>query len=271
MLGILARVKKMFLSEKKDKATLLEYLAGSHKQEVMDANAYNMIRGVLNISEMQVRDCMVPRAQMTVIDKELPPEKFMATIIESKHSRFPVIHKNKDQVLGILLAKDLLHYAFKTRKKDEVFDIMQLAHKANFVPESKRLDHLLHEFQRKHSHMAIVVDEYGGVSGLVTIEDLIEPIVGDIEDEYYEQESNEHIKAISDSTFVVKALMPIVDFNEHFSSTLDDKLFDTIGGLVAQRFACIPKIGERVLIDQLKFTVLHSDKRRLYLLEVERL
>jgi magnesium and cobalt transporter len=259
-------LKKMFLPQKKTKAKLIEHVALYQKKDVIDNNAFNMIKGVLNVSEMQVRDCMVPRAQMVVIDKDLPPEQFISTIISSKHSRFPVISKTKDQVIGVLLAKDLLSYTFK--KRDKVFDIMKLCRKANFVPESKHLDSLLHEFQSKHAHMAIVIDEYGGVSGLVTIEDLIEPIVGDIEDEYYEQESEGHVKSVSDKKFIIKALMTIENFNQHFSVNLDNKLFDTIGGFLSQRFGCIPKIGQSIKIDAIKFTILHSDKRRVYLIEV---
>lgn len=224
-----------------------------------------MIEGVLAVGGMQVRDIMVPRAQMVVVSEDEPPEDFVGAVIESGHSRFPVIGDNRDEVIGILLAKDLLaHFASGDRNRFALEDVMR---PAVFIPESKRLNVLLREFRSSRNHMAIVVDEYGGVAGLVTIEDVLEQIVGDIDDEH-DVDEDVSIRALGDGAHSVQALTPIEDFNEHFGTTLSDEEFDTIGGLVVNAFGHLPQQGESKDIAGLRFEVVRADGRRVHLLRV---
>jgi magnesium and cobalt transporter len=237
----------------------------SYERNLLDADALAMIEGVLQVSEMQARDIMVPRAQMDVIDIRESPDQFIPTVIQTGHSRFPVFGENKDDVIGILLAKDLLrHYA-----GEEEFNVRDMLRPAVFIPGSKPLNVLLKEFRKNRNHMAMVVDEYGGVAGLVTIEDVIEQIVGDIEDEYDFDDVEDNIVPEKGGQYRVKALTEIADFNNAFGTQYDGQ-FDTIGGLVLSRFGRVPKRGEQLSFDGLNFRVLRSDSRRLHLLQVAR-
>ena len=251
--------------EPRDRDELVEELREASARGLLDADALAMIEGVLGVADLQVRDIMVPRSQMVVLDRDEPIEKLLTAIVESGHSRFPVIGEDRDQVVGLLLAKDLLrHFAEPTRA---AFDIRELLRPAVFVPESKRLNVLLKEFRVSRNHMAIVVDEYGGVSGLVTIEDVIEEIVGEIADEY-DIEEDQTIRREGERQFAVHALARIEDFNEYFGTHFSDEEFDTIGGLVMHQFGRLPRRGETVTIDGLEFRVLRSDRRRIDLLRV---
>jgi magnesium and cobalt transporter len=224
-----------------------------------------MIEGVLQVSEMTVRDIMIPRAQMDVISQDDDPETFMPLVLETKHSRFPVIGESKDDVVGILLAKELLNYY----ADPETFNLRDMLRPAVFVPESKRLNVLLREFRANRNHIAIVVDEYGGVSGLVTIEDVLEQIVGDIEDEYDYDEGEDNVIAEAPGRYRVKAQTEIADFNERLGTSFPDDEFDTVGGLVLRAFGRLPKRGESTTIDGLRFRVVRADSRRLHTLHVE--
>jgi magnesium and cobalt transporter len=221
----------------------------------------------MQVSEMQTRDVMIPRSQMDMVDVEDEPEAFIPLVIETAHSRFPVYEGGKDNVIGILLAKDMLRYY---ANKDE-FDMRDMLRPAVFVPESKRLNVLLREFKENRNHIAIVVDEYGGVAGLVTIEDVLEQIVGDIEDEYDFDETEDNILPDKSGRFRVKAVTEIEDFNEHFGSKFSDDDFDTVGGVVVNQFGRVPKRGEAVTFDGYKFTVLRADSRKVHSMIVEKL
>lgn len=251
--------------EPRDRAELTDDLREAGGRGLIDADALTMIEGVLGVADLQVRDIMVPRSQMVVLDRNDTPEKVLPVIVESGHSRFPVIGEDRDQVVGLLLAKDLLRY-FSEGGRDN-FDMRDLLRPTVFVPESKRLNVLLKEFRVSRNHMAVVVDEYGGVSGLVTIEDVIEEIVGDIADEY-DIEEDQTIRRESERQFAVHALARIEDFNEYFGTSFSDEEFDTIGGLVMHQFGRLPKRGEAVTIGGIEFKVLRSDRRRIDLLRV---
>lgn len=261
----LERLGQLLLREPQDSEQLFEQLRLAAQKNLLNPQALAMIEGVLQVSEMQVRDIMVPRSQMVVVQQDTTPQEILPIIIESAHSRFPVIGENKDEVVGILLAKDFL--AYNIHRPELQFDFKKIVRPAVFVPESKRLDTLLQEFRINRNHMAIVVDEYGGVAGLITIEDVLEQIVGDIEDEYDEDDET-FIRKHSDSQYIVKALTPIEDFNEYFGATFSDEEFDTIGGLVMKSLGHLPKRGESVVIDNFRFKVVHADNRRVHLLRV---
>lgn len=264
----LERLSDMLLREPQDKEQLIHLLRDAAQRQVLDANALAMIEGVLQVSSKQVRDIMIPRSQMIVISEEEPLEKFLPTIIESEHSRYPVIGENRDEVIGILLAKDLLGVILN-RDSQSKFNLREILRVAVFVPESKRLDVLLHEFRISRNHMAIVVDEYGGVAGLVTIEDVLEEIVGDIADEY-DIDEEPFIKKVNDKQFAVKALTPLEKFNEYFNSNFEEDC-DTIGGLLMQNFGHVPKLGETLKLENLEFKVIGADDRRIRTLQVTRL
>jgi magnesium and cobalt transporter len=251
--------------EPRDRAELVAQLREAGARELIDADALSMIEGVLEVADLQVRDIMVPRSQMVVLERDCPPEEMLPVIVESGHSRFPVIGEDRDQVVGILLAKDLLRYFGE--EGDGSFDMREMLRPAVFVPESKRVNVLLKEFRVSRNHMAVVVDEYGGVSGLVTIEDVIEEIVGDIADEY-DIEEDQTIRREGERQYAVHALARIEDFNEYFGATFSDEEFDTIGGLVMHQFGRLPKRGESVTIEGFEFRVLRSDRRRIDLLRV---
>lgn len=253
------------ISRPKNREELLSWLQDIAKKDLIEDAALTMIEGVLGVYNMQVRDVMVPRSQMIVIEADAHLKDILPIIISSAHSRFPVIKENRNEIIGVLLAKDLLEYAFSQERK---FDIQNVIRPIVFIPESKRLNILLEEFQLNRNHMAIVLDEYGSVSGLLTIEDVLEEIVGEIEDEYDIDETQQHISKISHKQFTLKALTPIEDFNAFFNTHLDKERFDTIGGLVTQHFAHLPKRGETITIEKLKFKVLHTDKRKIRSLQL---
>jgi len=264
--GLIERLSALLLREPEDREQLLALLRSAYQRNLLDADALSMIEGALTVSEMPVRDIMVPRAQMDVIDINDPVDKFIPQVIATAHSRFPVIDQNRDDVIGTLLAKDLLrHYA-----GEEEFNVREMLRPAVFVPESKRLNVLLREFRASRNHMAIVVDEYGGVAGLVTIEDVLEQIVGDIEDEYDFDEASDNILLESSGRYRVKALTQIADFNAAFGTGFSDEEHDTVGGLVIAHLGRLPRRGETVAIDGFKFQVLRADSRRVYTLIVEK-
>jgi magnesium and cobalt transporter len=262
----LERLGALLLREPEDREQLIQLLHTAYNRNLIEADALSMIEGVLQVSEMQARDIMIPRSHMDVIDIEDSPDKFIPFVIQTGHSRFPVIGENKDDVLGILLAKDLLRYY----AGEEEFDVREMLRPAVFIPESKRLNVLLKDFRSNRNHMAIVVDEYGGVAGVVTIEDVLEQIVGEIEDEYDYDEPGDNIVPEKGGGFRVKAITEIADFNDAFGTSYGDQDFDTVGGLVISRFGHLPKRGEQVAFDGLSFRVLRADSRRLHALRVER-
>lgn len=264
--SLLERLSHFLLREPEDREQLVELLHAAYENRLMDADALSMIEGVLQVSEMQVRDIMIPRSQMDVIDITQAPEAFIPFVIETAHSRFPVIDGDKNDVIGILLAKDLLRYY-----AGEEFEVRDMLRPAVFIPESKRLNVLLKEFRSNRNHIAIVVDEYGGVAGLVTIEDVLEQIVGEIEDEYDFDETEDNILRDQHGHFRVKALSEIADVNEVVGTNFSDEEFSTIGGLVVSRFGHLPKRGEKIEIDGLLFTVLRSDSRRLHSVLIEKI
>ncbi|KJV28856.1 cation transporter [Aquitalea magnusonii] len=265
--SLLERLSAMLLREPEDREELITLLHSAFERNLLDAEALAMIEGVLEVSDLTARDVMVPRSQMDVIRIDDPIERLLPDVLRTGHSRFPVIGDNKDDVLGILLAKDLLHYFHAPAR----FDLRATLRASVFVPESKPLDVLLREFRSNRNHMAIVVDEYGGVSGLVTIEDVIEQIVGDIEDEYDFEEDDNNIVPVRDQRYRVNALTEVADFNEYFATSYDDDDVDTVGGLVISLFGHLPKRGETVESGSLRFTILRADSRRLQTLLVERL
>lgn len=262
--GLLERLSHFLLREPEDREQLVTLLHGAYENHLMDADSLAMIEGVLQVSEMQVRDIMIPRSQMDVIDITQPPEAFIPHVIETAHSRFPVIEDDKNDVIGILLAKDLLRYY-----AGEDFEVRDMLRPAVFIPESKRLNILLKEFRSNRNHIAIVVDEYGGVAGMVTIEDVLEQIVGDIEDEYDYDEDEDNIIQNADGHYRVKALTEIADFNEIIGTALSDEEFSTIGGLVVHQFGHLPKRNEEITFNGLHIKVLRADSRRLHSMLVE--
>lgn len=264
--GWLGRLTRCLSGEPRDRKQLVEVLRRAYRRDLLDTDALEMIEGVIEISSLQVRDVMIPRAQMKVVDGEGSLDSMLPEIVDSAHSRFPVIGDSRDEVLGVLLAKDLLRY-FAQDKPDQ-FDLQDVLRPAIFIPESKRLNVLLREFRRGRNHMAIVVDEYGGVAGLVTIEDVLEEIVGDISDEY-DIEEDSHVARLGPNRFTIQALMPIAEFNVHFHTHYGDEEFDTIGGLVLNRFGHLPKRGETLTMDRFVFTVTRADHRRIRVLEME--
>lgn len=261
----LERLGALLMREPEDRDQLIELLHSAYERNLLDADALAMIEGVLQVSESQVRDVMIPRAQMDVIDINDPPEKFLPFVISTAHSRFPVIDKDRDDVIGILLAKDMLRYY-----AGEEVNVRAMLRPAVFIPESKRLNVLLKEFRSNRNHIAIVVDEYGGVAGLVTIEDVLEQIVGEIEDEFDFDEAEDNIIRDRHGRYRVKALTEIDDFNETLGTAFSDEDFDTVGGLVVSEFGRLPKRGESVVLEGLRFQVLRADSRRLHSLLVER-
>jgi len=265
--SLLERLSAMLMREPEDREQLVTLLHSAFERNLLDSDALSMIEGALQVSEMQVRDIMVPRSQMDVIDVNVPPDKFIPHVIATAHSRFPVIDKNRDDVIGILLAKDLLRYY----AGEEEFRVRAMLRPAVFVPESKRLNVLLREFRANRNHMAVVVDEYGGVAGLVTIEDVLEQIVGDIEDEYDFDESEDNIVREQSGDYRVKAQTEIAAFNQVFGTQFSDTDFDTVGGMVLDRLGRLPKRGEAITIGGLRFHVLRADSRRLHSLQVHRL
>ena len=268
--SFLDRLSQVLLGEPGNRQELIDILRDAQQRNLLGRDALDMIEGVFQVSDMQVRDIMIPRAQMDVVDRNQQPEEYLPKVIETAHSRFPMIDGDKDKVIGIMLAKDLLRYFYESQQnKPARFDIEDYLRPAVFIPESKRLNVLLRDFRTSRNHMAIIVDEYGGVSGLVTIEDVLEQIVGEIADEHDIDDEDLMITPRHDGEFVVKALTPVIDFNEHFQADFSDEEFETIGGLVMAALGHLPKRGEKVMIDKYEFEVLRADSRRVHLLKVK--
>ena len=253
-------LKRLTSEGPRDRAELLESLRAAARANVIDGDATLMIQGVLRVGDQHVRDIMVPRSQMVVLERDTGPQQLLPAVIESGHSRFPVIGDDRDQIVGILLAKDLLRYF--AEGSTGAWDVREVLRPAAFVPESKRLNVLLKEFRASRNHMAIVVDEYGGVSGLVTIEDVIEEIVGEIADEY-DTDEDQTIRREGDRQFAVQAHARVTEFNAFFGTRFSDEEYDTIGGLVMHQFGRLPRRGETVTMEGLEFRVLRADRRRI--------
>ncbi len=260
------RLLQALSADPKDRDELVELLRDAQRRELFDADAQAMIEGVLHVSDLQVRDIMVPRPQMAVIERDAPVEEILPVIVESGHSRFPVIGDSRDEVEGIVLAKDLLGW-FAQRDRSK-FDLREYLRPAVFIPESKRLNVLLKEFRANRNHIAIVVDEYGSAAGLVTIEDVLEQIVGEIDDEH-DTEEDVAIMRRSDTQYSIKAVTLVEDFNSHFGAEFPSDEFDTIGGLVMHAFGRMPKRNDKVRIGRFRFKVLRADQRRIHLLQVD--
>lgn len=261
----LEKIAHVFSSEPKTRNDFMQILHVAEQNKVIDRDALNIINGAMKVSEMQVREIMVPRTQMVVLKAGQPLGELLPQIIQSAHSRYPFIGESTDEVQGILLAKDLLPQILQENATE--FDIRQLLRPATVVPESKRLNVLLQEFRENRNHMAIVIDEYGGVAGLVTIEDVLEEIVGEIEDEH-DVENDIYIKKLADNDYIVKALTPIDDFNEHFDSDFSDEEFDTIGGIILKQFGHLPRRNEVADVNGFHFKVLNADNRQVHLLRM---
>jgi len=262
--SFLERLSSRLLRQPEDREQLLQLLHSAYERKLMDADALTIIEGALSASETRVADMLVPRTQMNVIDINDPLARIIPVVIEATHSRFPVVDGDRDNVLGILLAKDLLRASLK-----QDFKLRDWLRPAVFIPESKRLNVLLREFRLSRNHMAIVVDEYGGVAGLVTIEDVLEQIVGDIEHEYDSDEAHDNIRLDAAGRYLVKAQTGIEDFNAAFGTHFSDDEFDTVGGLILRHLGRVPKRNEQVEIDGVRFHVLRADSRRLYTLVAE--
>jgi magnesium and cobalt transporter len=268
--SLFERLTSLISPEPENRAELLELLHDAQKRNLLDADAMSMIEGVFQVSDLSVRDIMIPRSQMDVVDIARPIEEWMPMVLETAHSRFPAVDGDRDKVVGILLAKDLLRYY-----ASDSFDLRGMLRPAVFIPESKRLNVLLRDFRSNRNHIAIVVDEYGGVAGLITIEDVLEQIVGDIEDEYDFDEEQDNILEVNEANaglrWRVKALTELEQFNEVLGATLSSEDVDTIGGLVANHLGRMPRKGEIFEIDQLRFEVLRADARQLHVLLVEKI
>jgi len=262
------KITQAFAIRPRDRNDLLDLLASAKQQGLLDRDSHNMMTGVLEVSEAQVRDVMIPRPHMVVLEREAHANDLLHAIIESGHSRFPVVGDNRDEIIGILLAKDLLRvYADGESVK---FDIKECLRPAVFVPESKRLDKLLQEFRHSQNHMAIVVDEYGGVAGLATIEDVIEQITGEIDDEHDVEEAAA-IQKEKNSLYTVRAVTRIDEFNEFFGSSISDEDFDTVGGLIMHELGRLPRRGETLDVDKLRIKVVRADRRRIETVQVKTL
>lgn len=263
--GLLDKIGNLFQGEPQNQEELLEVIKVAKERQIIDQNTKEMIKGVLDVSNLRVRDIMIPRSQMSTLGLHQSVDEFLPEVIESAHSRFPVITEDKDHIVGILLAKDLIKYGFSCEAND--FKIEDILREAVVVPESKRLDTLLKEFRSQRYHMAIVVDEYGGVSGLVTIEDILEVIVGEIEDEFDDEEEDE-IRKIGKRTYVVNALTSIDKFNNFFSTSLNIEGQDTVAGFIIHELGHLPRRGEGIIIEDYQFKVTIADNRRLIQLQV---
>ena len=264
---IYQKIFRFFLNlltqEPPNREGLIEILRNAENRNLLDADALLMIEGALHVSETHVRDIMVPRVQMIIIDNNAKPEEILKSVVESGHSRFPVIGDSNDEIEGILLAKDLLNYYVDP---DKNFDIKDVMRPTVFIPESKRLNVLLREFRMSRNHMAIVVDEYNGVAGLVTIEDVIEEIIGEIEDEHDHEDNEININTHDNNRYTVKALTPINEFNEFFNTEIHDNEYDTVGGFVINTFGYLPKRGEIIDFERFNIKILRADKRRVHLI-----
>ncbi len=260
--SLLTRLRQFLQVEPQNQEELIGLLRDAHSRSLIDSETLGMIEGVIQFTQMRVRDIMLPKKQMISIAQDAELNEVIEIVTNTGHSRFPVIATHGDEVIGILHAKDLLRFQ---AEQNAEFDLQDIIRQAAFVPESKRLDLLLSEFRNNRNHMAIVVDEYGAVSGFVTIEDIIEQIVGDIEDEF-DIDEEAYIKAHSDNYYIVKAYTPIEEFNEQLHANFSDENYDTIGGIVMTNFGYLPKRGEAITIDQFEFKVINADARRIKLL-----
>ena len=261
----LEKITQAFAHEPRSREELLELLREAQRNKLIDSEALSIVEGAIQVADLQVRDIMVPRSQMVSIKACQSPREFLPAILDAAHSRYPVIGESQDEVLGILLAKDLLPLVLQA--PDQPFNLRELLRPTTFVPESKRLNVLLREFRANRNHMAVVIDEYGGVAGLVTIEDVLEQIVGEIEDEH-DVEEDSFIKPLPSGDFIVKALTPVEQFNEYFHSQFSTEDFDTLGGLVMNSFGHLPKRNETTEIGDFRIRVLNADSRRIHLLRV---
>ena len=259
-MNLFERLSRIFLDIPQNRQELVEILQASEKRSLLDMDALSMIEGVLQVSEMQVRDIMVPRSHMVVLEEDTAYENMLPVVIDSGHSRFPVIGENRDEIVGVLLAKDLLRYVDEDKRKE--FDIKDVLRQTIFVPESKRLNVLLKEFRDSRNHMAIVIDEYSGVAGLVTIEDVLEQIVGDIDDEH-DVEDVGNIRRMGVNRYSVKALTPIEEFNAFFESEFSEEESDTLAGMLMKHLGHMPKRGEAVTINNYLFKIMSADSRRI--------
>ncbi len=259
------KLSNLFL-EPQDQEQLIELIRSASERHILDSEALSIVEGALSVSQMQARDIMIPRSQVVMVSRDAPAEETLKLVTETAHSRFPVIDDDRDDVIGILLAKDLLSAVVSSG--DFKFDLRELLRPAVFIPESKRLNVLLREFRARRNHMAIVVDEYGGVAGIVTIENVLEQIVGEIEDEH-DFDDDTPILQRNENTYTIKALTPVDEFNEHFDTQWSDEDFDTVGGYVMNQFGHLPQRGEQITIGSFQFTVLRADNRRLYLMKME--
>jgi len=263
--SLIDKITQLFSDEPTDTKSLLELLRNAEQDKVLDADELSIIEGALQVSSMQVRDIMIPRSQVVTFSAKLPADKIIELVIQASHSRFPVVGDNVDNVMGVLLAKDLLPLSLSG--SNDKFDIKDVVRPATFVPESKRLNVLLQEFRETRHHMAIVIDEYGSVSGAVTIEDVLEQIVGEIEDEY-DVDDESYIKKFDEENHIVKAITPVDEFNDYFKTDFSDQELTTVGGLVLQQFGRIPERGESKNIGPFLFTVLNADSRQIKLIKV---
>jgi magnesium and cobalt transporter len=263
----LVKLLHSFSTEPKSRDELLTIIKDAANNHLLDQEALSIIEGALDVSSLQAREIMVPRSQIVAIRLQDSPQEYLPQVIDSGHSRFPVIGESSDDIKGILLAKDLLPLALNGT---EDFDLKTILRPANVVPESKRVNVLLREFRENRYHMALVMDEYGSISGLLTIEDILEEIVGNIEDET-DEDGDSFIKRVSDSDFIIKALTPIEEFNKYFSAELSEESFDTVGGILLQEFGYIPKRNEEAVVSTFKFRVLYADNRQIHLLRLTKL
>ncbi len=262
--NLIDRIGQFLSGEPQDQDDLIDILKEAQEKRLLDGEAFSMIEGILQFSEMRVRDIMVPRVQMNVLSKDAEITSIFPTVLELGHSRFPVIEDDRSKVVGVLLAKDLLAYA-QDNKNHTVAEVMR---PVSIVPESKRINVLLKEFRTERNHLAIVVDEYGMAAGLVTIEDVLEQIVGEIEDEHDAQEEV-YVEKLSEKKYTVKALMPIDEFNEYFNSELTDEEHETIGGFIIHQIGFMPKKGDKLEYEQFRFEVVHADDRRIYMIKLK--
>jgi magnesium and cobalt transporter len=261
----LSHIRNLFSCNPKQISDLIDILKSASERELIEPNTLSMLEGVLDVQETRAKDVMVPRSQMITISKELVLHEIVPIVVRSGHSRFPVLGDKQDEVLGILLAKDLISFGFNNQ--DSLFDINKILRAPMFIPESKRLNVLLQDFRINNNHMAIVVDEYGRITGLITIEDVLEQIVGEIEDEH-DTNTTPSISPQTEGVYTVKALTSIEEFNDYFDSELEEEGVETIGGLIMRNMGHLPKRGETVTIEDFHFTVLRADNRRLHLLSV---
>lgn len=258
----LEKLSRALLREPQDREQLISLIRNAESRDLLDSDSLSMIEGVLQVSELQARDIMIPRAQMASVREVDALEEFIPAIIQTGHSRFPILDED-NKVIGIIHAKDLLRYYLDA----ENFELRDILRPANFIPQSRSLDKLLKDFRRTRNHMAVVVDEYGEIAGIITIEDIIEQIIGEIADEF-DVTDDAYIKKHTETDYIIKALTPIEDFNAYFSTELDEEEFDTIGGLVTHHFGHVPTRNETITIDNFEFKVLNADRRHIRLLKV---